>query len=145
MPFIVSGPGVPKNRKIPAPIYLQDVMPSTLELAGVKKPEHVQFKDIMPLVFGENNTPPYKEIYGAYLDAQRSITVGNAKLLVYPNVPTVRVYDLLNDPLEIKDIANTKKGKAIATKLFPKLLKLQVEMDDQLDLKKSFPELSKNI
>ena len=100
----------------------------------------------MPLVFGENNTPPYKVIYGAYLDAQRSITVENAKLLgLSENVPTVRVYDLLNDPLEIKDIANTKKGKAIATKLFPKLLKLQVEMDDQLDLKKSFPELSKNI
>ena len=77
VPFIVSGPGVPKNKKIPAPIYLQDVMPSTLAIAGVKKPDHVQFKDIMPLVSGKNNNPHYEAIYGAYLDAQRSITVGN--------------------------------------------------------------------
>ncbi len=91
-----------------------------MQLLECKKPDHVQFKDIMPLCSGKNNTPPYKEIYGAYLDAQRSITVGNEKLLVYPNVPTVRVYDLLNDPLEIKDIANTKKGKAIVNKLFQK-------------------------
>ena len=145
VPFIVSGPGIPKNKKISAPIYLQDVMPSTLAIAGVKKPDHVQFKDIMPLVSGEINIPHYEAIYGAYLDAQRSITVGNEKLLVYPNVPIVRVYDLMNDPYEIKDIANTKRGKRIASKLFPKLIKLQVEMDDQLDLKKSFPELSKNI
>ena len=145
VPFIVSGPGIPKNKKISAPIYLQDVMPSTLAIAGIKKPDHVQFKDIMPLVSGENNIPHYEAIYGAYLDAQRSITVGNEKLLVYPNVPIVRVYDLMNDPYEIKDIANTKRGKRIASKLFPKLIKLQVEMDDQLDLKKSFPELSKNI
>ena len=145
VPFIVSGPGIPKNKKISAPIYLQDVMPSTLAIAGIKKPDHVQFKDIMPLVSGENNIPHYEAIYGAYLDAQRSITVGNEKLLVYPNVPIVRVYDLINDPYEIKDIANTKRGKRIASKLFPKLIKLQVEMDDQLDLKKSFPELSKNI
>ena len=145
VPFIVSGPGIPKNKKISAPIYLQDVMPSTLAIAGVKKPDHVQFKDIMPLVSGENNIPHYEAIYGAYLDAQRSITVGDEKLLVYPNVPIVRVYDLMNDPYEIKDIANTKRGKRIASKLFPKLIKLQVEMNDQLDLMKSFPELSKNI
>ena len=99
----------------------------------------------MPLISGKNNNPHYEAIYGAYLDVQRSITVGNEKLLVYPNVPTVRVYDLLNDPLEIKDIASTKKGKRITSKLFPKLLQLQVEMNDKLDLKKSFPELSKNI
>ena len=32
----------------------------------------------MPLIMGKPK-PPYKEIYGAYLDAQRSITVGNER------------------------------------------------------------------
>ena len=142
VPFIITGPDIPKKKKISAPIYLQDIMPSTLSIAGLEKPEHVQFKDILPLATGKAKNLPYKEIYGAYLDAQRSITVGNEKLLVYPNVPTVRVYDIFRDPLELKDLSKTKRGKAISSKLFPRLLKLQKSMRDSLDLAKSFPELT---
>jgi choline-sulfatase len=142
VPFIVSGPGIPKNKKIPAPIYLQDVMPSTLAIAGLEKPKHVQFNDIMPLVMSKKAKPPYKEIYGAYLDAQRSITVGNDKILVYPNVPTIRVYDIDIDPFETDDIAKSKKGKAIISKLFPRLLELQKSMEDTLDLTVTFPQFS---
>jgi choline-sulfatase len=142
VPFIVSGPGVPKNKRVSSPIYLQDIMPSTLAIAGVEKPEHVQFNDIMPLVMNKKPKTPYKEIYGAYLDAQRSITVGNEKILVYPNVPTIRVYDIGRDPLETKDIASTKKGKTIISKLFPRLLKLQKNMEDSLDLTDTFPEFA---
>ena len=50
-----------------------------------------------------------------------------------------------NDPLEIEDIANTEKGKIIVSKLFPRLVKIQKNMEDSLDLTKSFPELSKGI
>ena len=132
---------IPKKKKVAAPIYLQDIMPSSLALANVKKPKHVQFQNIMSLARGKESKSPYKEIYGAYLDAQRSITVGNEKLLVYPNVPIVRVYDIFQDPLETKDIAETKRGKSIVSKLFPRLLKLQKEMGDSLDLRKSFPKL----
>ena len=142
VPFIITGPDIPKNKKISAPIYLQDIMPSTLSIAGLEKPEHVQFKNIMPLATGKAKNLPYKEIYGAYLDAQRSITVANEKLLVYHNVPKVRVYDIFRDPLELNDISKTKRGKAISAKLFPRLLKLQKSMRDSLDLSKSFPELT---
>ena len=38
VPLFVIGPGVPKNKKIDADVYLQDVMPSTLEIAGYPKP-----------------------------------------------------------------------------------------------------------
>ena len=62
VPFIISGPGVPKKKKITKPIYLQDVMPTTLALAKVKKPKHVQFKNIMPLAKGIVKSSPYKEI-----------------------------------------------------------------------------------
>ena len=144
VPFIVSGPGIPKNTRISSPIYLQDIMPTSLSIAGIKKPEHVQFNDILPLARGEATRSPYEEIYGAYLDAQRSITVGNEKLLVYPAVPVVRVYDILKDPLEITDIAKTQRGREIVAKLFPRLIKLQKKMGDSLDLTKSFPKLSSN-
>jgi choline-sulfatase len=145
VPFIITGPGIPKKKTISTPIYLQDIMPSTLAIAGLKKPNHVQFKNIMPLATGKTKNPPYTEIYGAYLDAQRSITINNEKLLVYPNVPIVRVYNIKNDPFELNDIAKTKHGREITLKLFPKLIRLQQKMSDELDLSKFFPEFTEKL
>ena len=39
---IVAGPAAKPGHRIAAPIYLQDVMPTTLELAGVAKPAQVR-------------------------------------------------------------------------------------------------------
>ena len=104
----------------------------------------MEFQDILPLARGETKKSPYNEIYGAYLSAQRSITVKNLKLIVHPDVPIMRVYDLAKDPFEVNDLASTPKGKVTIGKLFPRLLKLQKKMGDQLDLRKSFPSLAKN-
>ena len=108
------------------------------------KPKHVEFQDILPLARGDTKKSPYKEIYGAYLSAQRSITVKDVKLIAYPDVPVMRVYDLAKDPFEENDLASTPEGKETIGKLFPRLLKLQKKMGDKLDLRKSFPELAKN-
>jgi arylsulfatase A-like enzyme len=144
VPFIIQGPGIPKGKQVEAPIYLQDVMATSLALAGVEKPKHVEFQDILPLARGDSKKSPYKEIYGAYLSAQRSITVNDVKLIAYPDVPIMRVYDLAKDPDEKNDLASTDQGKETIGKLFPRLLKLQKKMGDKLDLSKAFPELAKN-
>ena len=43
-PLIVIGPDLPKNKKNAGLVYLQDIMASTLELAGVSPPDYVEFK-----------------------------------------------------------------------------------------------------
>jgi len=115
-------------------------MPSSLAIAGIEKPKHVEFHDIIPLAKGETESSPYKEIYGAYLNIQRSITVDNYKLIAYPSVPKIRVYNLENDPHEKNDLASNPSGKKIIQRLLPRLVKLQKEMGDSLDLVQSFPE-----
>ena len=140
VPFIVKGPSIPKGKIITEPIYLQDVMPSSLAIAGIEKPKHVEFHDIIPLAKGETESSPYKEIYGAYLNIQRSITVDNYKLIAYPSVPIMRVYNLENDPHEKNDLASNPSGKKVIRRLLPRLVKLQKEMGDSLDLVQSFPE-----
>ena len=143
VPFIVSGPDVPKGKKVAAPIYLQDVMASSLEIAGLEKPDHVQFNSVLPLARGETKKSSYDAIYGAYLSVQRSVTVKDKKLLLYPNVPVVRLYDVAADPMEMKDLAGDAANKALMRKLFARLLKLQKETGDKLDLKATFPDLAK--
>lgn len=143
VPFLAVGPGVPAGRRIDAPIYLQDVMPTTLELAGLEVPEPVEFRSLLPLLRGETTAPPHAEpIYGAYLGLQRSIRTGRHKLLVYPQAKVVRLYDLEKDPLEMDDLASDPERQSLVRELFAKLRELQASHDDELDLAVTFPELA---
>ncbi|MBW6480977.1 MAG: sulfatase-like hydrolase/transferase [Bacteroidales bacterium] len=139
VPLFVIGPDVPKNRKIDVDVYLQDVMASTLDLAGMEKPEYIEFNSLIPFIKGKRKESFYPAIYGCYLkDMQRMIRADGFKLIVYPQIKTMRLYDLSNDPLELNDLADNKDYNEIKMKLYNQLLQLQKEMDDPLDLQTVF-------
>lgn len=140
VPLIVTGPSIPKKKMIHTPVYLQDIMPSTLELAGANKPDHVQFESLMPLIEGKTKKS-YDAIYGAYKELQRMITQDNYKLILYPQIKKALLYNLKKDPLEMNNLADDSKYKPVIKKLFAKLLELQKQTGDQLDLKTTYPEL----
>lgn len=141
VPLMIVGPDVPRNRRIDGPVYLQDVMPTTLQWAGIEPPEHVEFRSLVPLIRGRRNRN-YDLVYGAYLGLQRMIIDGDYKLIVYPKVPRVRLFDLKHDPDEMRDLAQDPAYKSVVKRLFRELLKLQQEMDDTLDLTTAFPHLA---
>lgn len=138
VPLMVVGPNVEAGGRNSSPVYLQDIMATSLELGGVEKPDHVQFASLLPVLRGESNG--YGSIYGGYLKSQRSVTKDGWKLLLYPNVPKALLFDLSNDPLEMNDVFGAHPGKVKA--LFAEFLKLQKETGDTLDLSVVFPDLS---
>lgn len=140
VPLMVVGPDVPKNRKIDARVYLQDVMATSLELSGTKKPSYVQFESLLPLINGETKKGR-DAIYGAYLKGQRMVTYGDHKLILYPSISKAILYNITDDPLELQDLAEQKQHQATVSKLFAKLQELQKETGDELDLKAAFPNL----
>ena len=81
VPYIVAGPGVPQGETNRQAIYLQDTMPTTLALAGIERPKHVEFQNLLPLIQGEGKTA-YDSVYGAYLGVQRSVTKDGWKLIL---------------------------------------------------------------
>ena len=132
VPLMVIGPNVTAGMRIDAPVYLQDIMPTTLELAGVEKPSHVQFNSLLPMLDG--SASPYDVVYGAYLNKQRSIRTDQYKLIVYPTANVVRLYDVQDDPLEMNDLAGQPKNHDTVKRLFERLQELQLEMKDALNL-----------
>lgn len=140
-PMMVIGPKIPKNKKVDAEVYLQDIMASALDLAGLEKPEYIEFNSLLPLALGEQTESNYDAVYGCYRHLQRMIRKDGYKLIVYPEALVVRLYNLKNDPLELKDIAREEGQKERITSLFNDLINLQQQMDDTLDLKSVFPEL----
>jgi choline-sulfatase len=132
-PFIVVGPGIKAASKIDAPIYLQDAMATALELAGVEKPEHVEFNSLMPLIRGRK-TVQYDRIYGKYTDRQRMIIQGDWKLIFYPNAEKkMRLFNLRKDPQEMNDLIDNPEYASKLKELRAEFVELQKEMGDTLD------------
>ena len=133
VPFMVAGPGIKADVRNPAKIYLQDVMPTTLELAGIEKPADVQFKSLAPQLRGEPGGG-YPAIYGAYTATQRMITEDGWKLVLYPKIEKELLFDLEKDPHEITDLAGNPEHASRIKRLKEKLKSLQAEMGDNLAL-----------
>ncbi|MFU8849186.1 MAG: sulfatase-like hydrolase/transferase [Opitutales bacterium] len=140
VPFIIVGPGAPQGQILRAPIYVQDIMPTVLELAKVKVPEHVEFNSVLPLLRGQRETSHYDAIYGAYLDRQRAVIHDDYKLIAYPEAKVLRLYNLADDPHEIMDLAGEDGQQARIRDLVQRLQTLQQELNDPLDLAQAFPD-----
>ena len=138
VPFMIVGPDVEAGKTKDAPIYLQDVMPTSLELGGIEIPEHVQFESLLPILAGKSEG--YEMVYGGYLESQRSIVKDGFKLVAYPNVPKLLLFDLKNDPAEMEDVSGKFPEKVES--LFSDFLELAVETGDDFDLKIHFPDIS---
>ncbi|GGZ13354.1 choline-sulfatase [Echinicola pacifica] len=141
VPLMVTGPGVPKGVKLDQEVYLQDIMASSLELAGIEKPSYVHFNSFMDIVEDNQATGHYTEIYGAYRHLQRMIRKDGYKLIVYPKINKVLLYDLNADPNEMKDLAADPAMKSKVNQLFDELLKLQQDMKDPVDLSATYKEV----
>ena len=139
VPLMAVGPGIEPGSSSRASVYLQDVMATSLDLAGIEKPEHVQFNSLQPIWNVEEGKKGYRAIYGGYLKSQRCIIRNGYKLLLFPNVPKIQMFNIKTDPLEMTDIYGNEKDRA--KKMFKHFQRLQKETGDTLDLKEVFPEL----
>ncbi len=139
VPFLIAGPNVRPDTRIDTPIYLQDAHPTVLELAGIPRGRHVDFKSLVPLLEG-NATAHYDAIYGAYCATQRMIAADGYKLIVYPNAKRLRLYHVDQDPDEIEDLADRPKSAPIIRQLSGAMRRLQAEIHDPLDLSALLPD-----
>ncbi len=130
-PLIIAGPGLQAGQRIAAPVYLQDIMPTALDWAGVPTPDYVDFESLTPFLRGEERREP-RALYGAYMDKQRMIRVDRHKLIYYPLLEKCLLFDLEDDPLECSNLAESPEYAPLLETLQEQLGVLQQEMDDPL-------------
>ncbi|BDS06513.1 choline-sulfatase [Oceaniferula spumae] len=135
VPFMISGPGIKPGSQFDMPIYLQDAMATSLDLASIEKPEQVEFKSLMPLIKGEQKVQ-YESIYGKYINLQRMIAKGDWKLIAYPKAGVVRLFNTKKDPDEMNDLASKPEYAPKIKELKAELKELQKAMGDTLDIDK---------
>jgi choline-sulfatase len=128
-PFIIAGPSIKADKKIDTPIYLQDAMATSLELASIDKPEHIYFNSVLPLIKNSKKSF-YESIYGAYMGTQRMLIKDKWKLIVYPKIKKKKLFNLLEDAFEMNDLANNPK---FSNKVSEMTNLLEAEMDKNND------------
>ena len=140
VPFVAVGPKVAPAEKNDVPVYMQDVMPTVLDLAGIPKPGHVEFHSLLPLIEKRQTKSSYDAIYGAYLQLQRMVKADGYKLIVYPKANRLRLYRVESDPFEMKDLADDPQYQPRILKLANSLRQVQKETGDSLSLAGVLPE-----
>jgi choline-sulfatase len=138
--LLISGPGIPAGKRVDELVYQHSMYATTCELAGVPVPETVEFPSLVPLLRGESG-PLHDAVFSRYRDFQRAVRTKTHKLIVYPQVRRVQLFDLEHDPWEINDLSSDPASAAIRTALYQRLRQFQSELGDTLDLEHPAPEM----
>lgn len=121
VPFILVAPNLPQNKRVKGLSQHADILPTVLQVAGVKrrgKLSKIDGKSLIPLVQGDaQQVHPFVTSCEANWQLKRSIRTTKWKLIkslekdVYGN-PKFELYNLEGDPKETKNVAS-HRGKVV--------------------------------
>lgn len=94
-------------------VGLQDVMPTLLDLAGVEVPQSVEG---LSMVGPEKRQVLYGEC-GEKHNASRMLHDGRHKLIWYPARNVIQLFDLDNDPQELKDLSADRTAAPVRKRM----------------------------
>jgi arylsulfatase A-like enzyme len=138
VPLIVAGPGIPRGRS-DAFAYLFDVYPTLCGLAGLPEPSGIDGKSLAPVIRGQSRGVR-DAVFLAYRDVQRSIRLGDWKLIRYPQINRSQLFNLKDDPSEINDLADDPRHADRVKELTAALADEQKAYDDTLMLTSAQPK-----
>ena len=129
VPLIISGPGIPRGKRIDAQCYLRDLFPTTCQLAGIDIPPSVQGKSLVPLLTG-NKQAIYSEVFGQFRNFQRMVRTDEWKYIYYPQLEKSQLFHLATDPDERTNLSGKAEHAGIENNLREKLQAWQRANDD---------------
>lgn len=138
VPLVIAGPGIPKGRS-EAFVYLMDLFPTCAEFAGAEIPAGVEGMSLVPLLRGKN-VKRRDVLYTGYRDCQRALRDDRWKLIRYPLVDRVQLFDLSADPHELTNLADQPEHAAKVDELTARLAKEMARYADPCPLTVAHPK-----
>jgi len=136
-PLIFRGPGIPAGKQSDALCYLLDIFPTLGTLTGVEAPETSEGKS---LVGAMNGKRVRENVFTAFMKFQRAVRDERWKLIVYPQINKMQLFDLQNDPAETKDLSAEADHANDLERMMALLKAEQAAADDTLPLTSENPK-----
>jgi len=130
-PLVLAGPGVP-HASSAALVYLYDLYPTLCAVAGAPLPAGVEGADLLPLMAG--GVPPRDSLFTLYRDTQRAVRDERFKLIRFTKTGKTLLYDLAEDPDEVRDLYGAPGSDAVVEELLEKLAAWQACTGDEAAL-----------
>ena len=119
-----------------------DFAPTFLDLAGIKIPEEIQGSSLLPIIEGENTADWRESIYYHYYEypggghsvkKHYGIRTMRYKLIhFYDDIDSWELYDLEQDPREMKNLISDPDYYEISKELKQNLIALGQEYGDSI-------------
>jgi arylsulfatase A-like enzyme len=132
VPLVIAGPGIPRNQRSEALVYLLDIFPTLCELTGLPTPPSVDGRSLVP-AWREPQATIRETLYLAYGAVQRSVRDRCHKLIEYvvEGRRTTQLFDLERDPLELRNLAGDPGHRAKLEELRARMFALRDEWGDR--------------
>lgn len=130
VPLIFAGPGIPVGQS-DALVYLFDVFPTVADIFQIPLPDGVEGQSLLPIMRKEKQKVR-DAVFGAYREFQRSVRTERYKYITYHVKDEFheQLFDMQNDPWEMKNLANDPAHRDVKSQLKERLLQLQQQLDD---------------
>ena len=137
-PLFITGPGIPQ-RESPALAYLVDIFPTTCDLVRAKIPDGLDGQSLGPVIDGQSKSVR-DSLFLAYRDVQRAVRDERYKLIRYPQVNVTQLFDLQEDPDEMRNLADRPEQAERIVTLIERLKKWQEYFGDRAPLTVAQPQ-----
>ncbi|MBA3312229.1 MAG: sulfatase-like hydrolase/transferase [Planctomycetota bacterium] len=137
-PLVFSGAGI-RYGESDAMVYLVDLYPTVCDLVGVEPPTSIDGRSFANVLRGESDEAR-DAIFLAYEDMQRAVRDDRWKLIVYPKINRVQLFDLKTDPHEIDDLADAPQHRDRIERLMTLLAAQQKTFGDTAALSSASPQ-----
>jgi arylsulfatase A-like enzyme len=148
IPLIMRYPKTAKaGQSVSEMVLNADIAPTFLEVAGVKIPEQMQGKSLIPLLEGNKDGWRKSFLFTYWPDLIYfipRITAIRTERYLYSTTPDINdmdeLYDVVADPAELKNLAQNREYSAIKNNLIKELEQLQKETGYRDEIPRPDPE-----
>lgn len=136
VPLIISGPGIPRGKSTRAFTYLIDLFPTICDIAGIDIPAGLEGETLRPLWEGTKSRIR-ESVFLPFLQIQRAVRDRRWKLIVYPKIGHIQLFDLVNDPFEMRNLIDKPEYSGQVSRLQGLMKQWQARVGDRLLLPES--------
>ncbi len=133
VPLILSGPGIPRGKSSPAFTYLYDLYPTICDLLELTPPAGMAGESLRPI--WEGKTERIRDtVFLPYIQVQRAVRDERWKLIAYPRLGYLQLFDLQRDPHEQNNLIDRTEHAPQVERLRTLMVQWQKRVGDTLEI-----------
>ena len=133
VPLIFIGPGIPQGKSTQAFSYLLDVFPTLCDVIGIQRPADLEGESLRPLWEGKKDRVR-DSVFLPYIQIQRAVRDERWKLICYPKIGHMQLFDLQTDPYEKINLIDRKEYAEHVQRLLKLMKQWQARVGDTLEV-----------